>query len=65
MFKDVTTSKRRAKDAHPYKASSGTVKDKQGFCDRAIRSIETHEDLSAEAMQLCERMYAFIEAQNS
>jgi hypothetical protein len=48
-----------------YQAASGTISDKVGFCERAIRHLNRWEDLSADAQQLTEKIYEFILSNNS
>lgn len=47
-----------------YAEKSGTVKDKLGFCRRAIEAMKSYEDLSDEARQLTGRVYEFIRKNN-
>ena len=44
---------------------SGTIKDKPTFCEKALNSIETWDDLSDDAQEVTERIYKFIKKQNS
>jgi hypothetical protein len=43
---------------------NGTVSDKVGFCDKAIRATKTFGDLSDEAKEIAKRLYDFIAASN-
>ena len=47
-----------------YAAESGTVSDKLGFCQRALKHLTTFSDLSTEAQELTKRVYAFIRINN-
>lgn len=42
-----------------------SISDKLGFCEKAVKSITSYEDLSEEAQKLCEKLYAFIAKNNS
>lgn len=43
-----------------YKAESGTVSAKSTFCKKALSHIQEYDDLSEEAIKLCEKIYGFI-----
>lgn len=47
-----------------YMARSGTIKNKDSFLKRSTKYIQTWDDLSPEAKELCEKIYNFIESQN-
>jgi predicted ATP-dependent endonuclease of OLD family len=47
-----------------YSAQSGTIKDKLAFCKRAIKNTSNVNDLSPEALNLCEKIYNFIKENN-
>ncbi|SDS62872.1 AAA ATPase domain-containing protein [Paenibacillaceae bacterium GAS479] len=47
-----------------YKASSGTISDKLGFCKRAIENTKEIRDLSAEALKVVKKIHEFIVEQN-
>lgn len=47
-----------------YASESGTVSDKVSFCKKAIQHIDKLEALSEEAKKLCEKIYAFVKANN-
>lgn len=43
-----------------YQAASGTIRDKVNFAQKAIKHIETRDDISDEAWNLAEKVYNFI-----
>lgn len=43
-----------------YAEESGTIKDKLGFCEKAVGHMEKFEELSPEARELTVKMYEFI-----
>jgi len=47
-----------------YSTSSGTVIDKIGFCNKAIKYIQTWNDLSPEAKEITEKIFDFIKKNN-
>jgi len=47
-----------------YASESGTVSDKVNFCQFAIASLQTFEDLSPEAKDLIKNIYTFIKENN-
>ncbi|MDM5226074.1 ATP-binding protein [Cytobacillus sp. NJ13] len=47
-----------------YGSDSGTIRDKVSFCKKAISNIYSINDLSAEANDLCEKIYQFIKINN-
>jgi len=57
---------RGRKSEHPYggESGSGTIVTKVPFCRKAIDNIKELKDLSKDALQLCERIYKFIEENN-
>ncbi|SEO06430.1 AAA domain-containing protein, putative AbiEii toxin, Type IV TA system [Terribacillus saccharophilus] len=62
LFYDEEPRKRKRKGS--YAAESGTIANKLDFCKRAIKHINTYDDLSEEARLLCENLYGFIKANN-
>jgi len=48
-----------------YASASGTITNKVDFCKKAISEMNNYEDLSEEAKILVEKLYKFIEANNS
>ncbi|MES5896647.1 AAA family ATPase [Bacillus cereus group sp. RP43] len=48
-----------------YSYGPGTINEKQSFCKKAISKINSIEDLSSEAIKLCEKIYKFIKDNNS
>ena len=48
-----------------YMAKSGTIKDKNGFLDKAKKYIQKWDDLSLEAQEITEKAYSFIKEHNS
>jgi hypothetical protein len=46
-------------------AKENTISDKTNFCKKAISKITTINDLSEEAINLCEKIYSFIKGNNS
>lgn len=65
VLADKTKSKRYRKLETCYEDKSGTVKDKVEFCRRSLRGIESLDDMSNDAVDLAERLAAFIIAENS
>jgi len=69
VLKDKTRSKRIRKTeggyVHPYSEKSGTIKDKLTFAQKAISYLNDYDDLSDEAKQLTEKIYAFIDKNNT
>ena len=57
-------SKRRSKSGHPYREESGTAKDKQRFCEYAIGCMTGVGQVSAGAIDLVKRLFAFIASNN-
>jgi hypothetical protein len=47
-----------------YAQNSGTITDKIGFCERAVRIVNDFSDLSEEAQHLTEKVYRFIANNN-
>ena len=47
-----------------YAAESGTVSDKLGFCQKALKHLTKFSDLSGEAQTLTKRIYNFISQNN-
>lgn len=47
-----------------YEAPSGTIKDKLGFCEKAVGQMTKFEELSPEARELTVKMYEFVRKQN-
>ena len=45
-------------------AEGNTIRDKDAFCDKAIKHLENYNDLSPEAIDLCKRITEFIESSN-
>ncbi|MCJ8290155.1 MAG: ATP-binding protein [Crocinitomicaceae bacterium] len=45
-------------------ADHNTISNKLNFCKKAIKHIKTREDLSDEAMRICQIIYSFIEKNN-
>ncbi len=64
VLPDNVPSRRRTKTSHPYSEKSGTVKDKAGFCTRAIAEMKAWSDLTDEARTLTEVIHKFIESKN-
>ena len=62
---DKKQSKRYGKHETCYADKSGTIKNKVNFCRRALKHIQSKKDLSDDAIQLAERICAFIHKQNS
>lgn len=58
-------SNRTSKSGSPYAESSGTIKAKVEFCDRAILKMQSFDELSLEAKEMAAKLYAFILKQNS
>ncbi|MGA9363078.1 MAG: AAA family ATPase [Bacteroidota bacterium] len=48
-----------------YKMDSGTISDKRGFCERAMKQLNRWEDLSVDAQHLTEKIYDFILLNNN
>lgn len=48
-----------------YSSASGTISNKVDFCKKAISEMKSYDDLSEEAKVLVEKLYKFIEANNS
>ncbi|OJD99324.1 hypothetical protein A9489_27705 [Bacillus thuringiensis] len=61
-FIEDTLPKKNRKGNYSY--GPGTINDKQSFCKKAISNINSIEDLSSEAMKLCEKIYKFIKDNN-
>ncbi len=61
----LLASKTSRRSDHPYWDSSDTVKDKQGFCARAIRFIQSRNQMSSEAVELTKAIHAHITKHNS
>ena len=53
------------KSNRSYQDDSGTVKNKPGFCQKAINYIKTWDDMSDEAQMISKMLYEFIESNNS
>ena len=53
------------KDIKKYSASSGTIKNKLDFCKSVIEVVNDYEKLSPHAKELTEKIYEFIEKNNS
>lgn len=64
VFKSIGTSKRRSKNSHPYADTSGTIKGKLDFCNKAVAFIKTEKDMSEVAIDIAEKIYAFVLKQN-
>ena len=77
MFKDVTTSERyqrslrqlegKGRDkskASAYRGKSGTVKDKRGFCLKAIKHLTDFDQLSSDAQKVTVKLALFIKEKN-
>ncbi len=64
VLPDNVPSRRRTKSSRPYAEKSGTVKDKAGFCTRAIAEMKSWLDLTDEARALTEVIYKFIDSKN-
>lgn len=47
-----------------YKEDSGTISNKGGFCEKAVKNIKQWDDLSDEAKKITEKLYQFIEDNN-
>ena len=62
---DKTQSKRYSKKETCYEDKSGTIKNKVNFCRRALKHIQSKNDLSDAAIELAERICEFIHKQNS
>jgi hypothetical protein len=45
-------------------ATNGTISTKVDFCDKAVASVESFDDLSNEAKQIAKRLYDFIASNN-
>ncbi len=58
---DVNKRKRRTN----YGEESGTIKSKSPFCEKALKHINSYDDLSDEAKQIAEKLYNFIKDNNS
>lgn len=56
------TNKRRQGS---YRMSSGTISDKGGFCNKAIRNTNSWDDLSNETKEICHKIYEFIKENNN
>jgi hypothetical protein len=66
LLVDVTKSKRYStKLNRAYADTSGTLRDKVAFADRAISHIQSWDDLTPSAKILTERIYAFILSKNA
>lgn len=64
VFTSIGTSKRRSKNSHPYAETSGTIKGKLDFCNKAVAFIKTEKDMSEVAIDIAEKIYAFVLKQN-
>ena len=58
-------SKRPVRTGRPYANTSGTIKDKRSFAERALVYMNSESDLSREALELGGRIYDFISAANN
>lgn len=47
-----------------YSSGSGTISDKGRFCRKALKFIETYEDMSDTAKKLCDKLIKFIKDSN-
>lgn len=66
ILKDKSKTKRKTKNKErPYSSESGTIKDKIPFAKNAIKNINTIDDLSDEAKDICEKIYNFIKSNNT
>lgn len=61
---DFIDSKLGGKTSKKFGAQSGTIKDKVKFAKTAVMHIKSTEDMSEEAMELCDRIYKFIGEMN-
>lgn len=59
-----TKSRRKSESGRPYSDKSGTIKDKDAFCRKALSHIESTDDVSPEAFSICQRIYDFITENN-
>ncbi|MCA9109803.1 MAG: ATP/GTP-binding protein, partial [Planctomycetaceae bacterium] len=64
VLDSIAGSRRRSKNGHPYADESGTIKNKVHFCRTALPFIQSTDDMSEEAIDLCEKLYEFIEKHN-
>jgi hypothetical protein len=64
VMKEVSRSRRRSKNNHPYAEDSKTLKGKLDFCNKAISFIKSEYDMSADAISVAKKMYEFILQQN-
>ena len=62
FFNKLRLSRRRSD--HPYEEKSGTIKNKPDFCARALRHIESIDQMSEDAVSVCEKMHDFIRHRN-
>ena len=65
---DVRKNRRKQKREGGYAENSGTIKSKLNFCEKAIdpkKNYITSQTMSAEAKELAEKLYKFIEENNS
>ncbi|MFI4862361.1 MAG: ATP/GTP-binding protein, partial [Phycisphaerales bacterium JB063] len=62
ILPDDYTSARPVKTEQPYAAKSGTIKDKLGFCRKALDHTTSYDHVSQYARVVCERMYDFIKS---
>ncbi len=60
FFDDDNPSCRKSKSGHPYMAESGTIKDKDGFCRKAIRHLKAYDELTPHAQDVVKKIYEFI-----
>jgi len=58
-------AKKYSEDLQPYSAKYGAIKDKRTFAKKALGFLIDYNDLSDEAKQLTEKIYAFIKKNNT
>ena len=58
-FIDKKIPKNNKKRIASYKQGN-TISEKQKFCQRALNHIDAYENLSKEAVTLCDKIYQFI-----
>lgn len=58
------TSTRSVDTGRSYATESGTIKDKDAFCRKALSHIKSIDDMSLEAKSVCKRIYDFIAENN-
>ena len=56
---------RKGRSEHPYRAESGTLKEKVTFARAAVGAMTSFDDLSDEAQKLTKRIYEFIKLKNA